>query len=218
MEENQIKRKSEPILNPYKKVKQLNDKPIDGSPILVILPGASGNLCKSTKAFFETMPNEIITSEIKWNIFDPSHQSNIDKIESLISNVNSPFFIIGNSFSNRVLCKHLCHLESTNLKGVIFLGYPLIGPNGKYREEYKELKLVRKSLQLLFISGSNDEFINRNGNGKVGLNSIKSWLELEDGQVKYIKGGKHGVPDCRKKADKLEAEANLKRWINEFII
>jgi len=186
-------------------------------PILVVLPGASGALSKSMATIM--MPKlskhfTVVVREGKWRGWNPNSDENVASILNVCPRDGSDYFILGNSFGNRVLCSlfvndHFAGRNVPSPRGVIMCGYPMYGE--KYTNERVSLfQSLPSGVRVCCISGSNDEFLNRT---PASVKDSKAILKGEslfqfiiktmDGagpepELHIVPGGGHGVIDVPK--------------------
>ena len=182
------------------------------STTLLVLPGASGSLAKATKDLVDKVPGAIASS-VKWNTMAPTSEKNYTTINDLIGGIEGDFVVMCNSFSNRVVLEMIKHQKlARNPKRFIFAGYPLWGP--KENRDRADLLGYAKNVDCCFISGTDDEFLNRSYLKTKGKAALEQ--EIGDKPRYFVDRGKHSVPDCIGKSKQSQAEKVLKFMI-EFI-
>ena len=82
-------------------------------------------------------------------------------IEAAIAKANKlfpklPLFVSGKSFGGRMTSQYLSEAIDTNVKGIIFYGFPLHAPGKPSIERGDHLKKIK--IPMLFLQGSRDEF------------------------------------------------------------
>ncbi len=191
--------------------------------VLIVAPGASGSISKAMHddVLLKLPDYEVIELNVKWKVVSAGLDCNIDLIHSKFP-LNTKFYIIGNSFGNRVICELLRKKTiPSNLAGVILCGFPLYGEEGSKRvlsdpeERVKQLKLFPKHIKLLLLSGSKDEFLNRkylnDAKGKNLLTDTFTSLQLTNTESKVfvIDGGTHDVAKGKANATELLKQIKL---------
>jgi hypothetical protein len=188
--------------------------------ILIVLPGASGSLSKNMRTVM--MPKlsqsfKVVVRTGKWRGWNPNSNENVSSVLDLCPKDGSSYYILGNSFGNRVLCalyvgEHFASHHVPAPAGVIICGYPMYGE--KYTEERVSAFLSMPSgVRMCCISGSNDVFLHRcppkARASKAILKGesmyqfvIKSRNVRPEPVLHIIPGGGHGVIDVAK--SKLE--------------
>ena len=178
---------------------------------IICFPGASGRFTALNRELLQSIPNTRLI-ELKWNTFKPSHINNIKLVNE---NLVKDCFVLGNSFGNRVLLEmgKMKLFDSLPMK-FIFLGYPLFGP--KESNDRMDLLKSCEELDCCFVSGQEDEFLNRTylqGNGVELMRNL-----VKDKELLMVEKGRHSVPDCKgiKSSKKLELE-RVKEFIIKFV-
>lgn len=191
------------------------DLPLSTSrPILVVLPGASGHIAANMMNLVLTplsMKLSLKTTKFNWNKMRAGDAKNIAQVSALCPS-DAPFFVLGNSFGNRVICEMLAVNQVTNCKGVIMCGYPLYGPEKQTTKEglctdreprvnprVAQLLSVPADARVLLISGTRDEFLCRPYLSKPGPDSLKEVVSQHSGsmEVVTIPNGTHDVPTVK---------------------
>ncbi|UKJ06224.1 alpha/beta family hydrolase [Solitalea lacus] len=115
-----------------------------------------------------------------------------------------PLFISGKSFGGRMSSQYLSIQSETNVKGVIFYGFPLHAPGNPSIDRAEHLKNVK--VPMLFLQGTRDEFATWEL-----IDSVCSKLPLAT--LVEIEGANHAF-----KAGKTDTITILKKetynWIN----
>ena len=192
--------------------------------VLIVAPGASGSIS-------EAMHNDVLLRLPNYEVIEINGARYSKRLAGLEKNLEiirskfplvTKFYIIGNSFGNRVICE-LLHKETSpsNLAGVILCGFPLYGDEESKRvmvdpeERVKQLKLFPKHIKLLLLSGSKDEFLNRKylkgAKGKNLLTDTFTSLQLTNAESKVfvIDGGTHDVAKGTANAAELLKQIQL---------
>ena len=189
-------------------------------PILVVLPGASGSLSKAMKELL--LPQlrhffEVRLSEGKWQGWSPASQ--VDRVLQICPTTNEQWYIMGNSFGNRVICamfEGACFPSPP--AAVVMCGYPMHSDK-RTSERVDALQALPLHTKVMFISGSDDAFLSRspsNHQGKELLQHVVTALPCADTAViRIVQGGKHGVIDCGK-AVQARAIKDVLLWITEY--
>lgn len=196
-------------------------------PILVVLPGSSGSLGKGMRTVFIPALEQyfdIRVREGKWKGWSPAGESNVNTVLEVCPdiNFNDDWYILGNSFGNRVLCA-MC-LDDNRFpsppKGLIMCGYPMYGPKGTdERVNLLQEVMLSEEQKLLCISGAKDEFLLRKGQSATdAYAAVKKGMSLSGHQVevKILPTGKHGVLDQAKEVALQEASGTVLGWIREY--
>lgn len=205
------------ISSPAKKDRSSSDT--TPKPVLVLLPGASGSLSKAMKELL--LPQlrrffEVRLSEGKWQGWNPASQ--IDRVLQICPSSSEPWYIMGNSFGNRVIC---AMFESACFPypptAVVMCGYPMHSDK-RTSERVEALQSLPSGTKVLFISGSDDDFLSRSPDGRRGqalLQHVTSSLPCADtATIHIVQGGKHGVIDGGKAAQ-ARAVQDVLLWITE---
>jgi len=195
---------------------------------LIVLPGASGRLSQSmlndvlNKLNINSNINVIKKDNIKWNTYSASNQSNINEIISILPSDNKEYYLLGNSYGNRVICEFLSsnNDKKSSCIGVILCGYPLYGDKNN-EDRVNQLKKFPKNLKLMMISGSQDDFLNQNYLEIKGEELIKKQfleLSLTNNQSKLvvIENGIHDLPKTKGKNVKETTIKAANKIINEI--
>jgi predicted alpha/beta hydrolase family esterase len=144
---------------------------------LVVLPGAGGSIGKDMLAFLES---DSLASKYdvkfpktgwQWNIRNPQCQENFVLVNSLLKGVpsDSTLILMGHSFGNRVIA-HMLENDANFAKNpkpefVVFCAYPLFAEKDDAKNNAARkaplTKIPLKYSKIVFISGENDEFLNR---------------------------------------------------------
>jgi hypothetical protein len=200
-------------MNTKKRKKEVHDevevitkqRPVSDKPILVVLPGASGKLSKSmSDNLIQKLHDlfDIRVREGKWVGWNPSGNINMKSVTDLCpTDDTKPWYILGNSFGNRVICA-LCGSNKFVVPPtkIVMCGYPMYGENGT-AERVTLLQSVPSTNQIMFISGENDEFLQRGSQlkGKALFESVrKDMLCSSNTTLHMISSAGHGVVDVPK--------------------
>jgi len=213
----------ESFVSPSKSSKNDEMKKKSNKPVLVILPGASGSLTKPFKEILIPRLSTyftIHTREGKWKSWTLTSKDNVDSVLSVCPKNNQDWYIMGNSFGNRVICAMIKdNLFSIPPKKIFLFGYPMYSDKGTDERVQLLRELPKNTCKILCVSGSNDEFLTR-GSGKTAQSvyeSIIAKLPCKDNIVLHIlQGGKHGVIDVSKTKQE-GAVTTVVKWINDFI-
>lgn len=212
IEEDSTQKKQTKLDSFLSKSEAIDELTLVQKPVLVVLPGASGNITKNMKEFLSLKLEDIFEiriSEHKWNGWKTNSKENVALALNLCPKTDIEWYILGNSFGNRVIAS-ICenNLFPYPPKKIIMFGYPLYGPNLN-NERVNGLLQIPSNYEILFISGSNDEFINRkpvniNIIGKDLLESIINQMKCKNNiQLEIISDCNHGVVDGTKSKNKL---------------
>jgi len=163
--------------------------------------------------------NIISKDTCNWNKYAAGHQSNINQIIEMIPS-NKDYYLLGNSFGNRVICEYLSSNNNSNCLGVILCGYPLYGDKNN-EDRVLQLQKFPKNIKLMMISGSLDDFLNQNYLTIKGENLIrKHYTELslsnDHSKLVIIENGVHDLPKTKGKGAKETTKAAAERIINEI--
>jgi predicted alpha/beta-hydrolase family hydrolase len=200
-------------------------KKTDPPCVLVVLPGAGGSLAKNMSELvldkLQTRGFMIRRSPLKWNTFAAGHKDNVSAVLGLIPS-DVDFYIMGNSFGNRVICEMMSKkLLPVRCKGAILCGFPLYGDKNK-NDRLVQLQAVPKDSTLMLISGTNDEFLNRDflhHKGETLLRSVVKDMHLTGrNELHFIEGGKHDVPTTGSKKTLLDSATKVINHIINFCI
>ena len=97
------------------------------------------------------------TEPLRWNVASVQSDKNVAQVRSFFPTDSRPFWILGNSFGNRVICEMLAAGQLlVNCLGCLFLGYPVYGEKNDAKR-LDSLQRIPKGVKCLFISGSLDE-------------------------------------------------------------
>jgi len=192
--------------------------------VLVVLPGAGGSLAKNmSELVLDKLQTRGLTirrgNPLKWNTFAAGHKDNVSAVLGLIPS-NVDFYIMGNSFGNRVICEMLSKkLLPVRCKGAILCGFPLYGDKDK-NDRLVQLQAVPKDSNLMFISGTKDEFLNREFlpiKGEALLRSVVKEMHLTGRhELHFVEGGKHDVPTTGSKKTLLDSASNVINLVVNF--
>ena len=200
-------------------------QPAGKSPILVMLPGASGTF---TKDFMELLlPRLKERFEVrmrpagKWKGWSPKTNAQLT-VETLCPRESdaAPWYVMGCSFGNRVAVSVVADKLTPVAPSLILTGYPMYGPNGD-EARVEHIKTLPISANVLAISGDKDEFLNKNvPEGKPRGDEL--WQQVhtslackETTTLRMMPKGGHGVyPSAKGK--KHETTEQIMKWINEF--
>jgi predicted alpha/beta-hydrolase family hydrolase len=123
-------------------------------------------------------------------------------IESVISLARStfpdkPLFVSGKSFGGRMSSQHLAKSPDSNVKGIIFYGFPL-HPAGKPSIDRAD-HLKEISIPMLFLQGTRDDLAQWDLISSVtGSLSLASFQKLEGADHAFKAGKKNLIPDLAK--------------------
>jgi hypothetical protein len=189
---------------------------------LVIIPGATGKVAAKMQEFLKqpriTEEFEVHKADsIRWNTTKPAHSKNVQLVLDLIQDRNN-YILVCNSFGNRVVLEMLeksLFPSGRTPSLVVVCGFPLWGP----KENKDRVDLLTKSsqcsVQLCFVSGTNDEFLNRPYLVKKGPSALLEVLAnfKSSPDVHFIQKGKHTIPDCGgTRAEKQVQETLFLDW------
>lgn len=99
-----------------------------------------------------------------------------------------PLFASGKSFGGRMTSQYVSGQIETNVKGIIFYGFPLHAPGKPSIERADHLKKIK--IPMLFLQGSRDEFADGDLIKKVCASLRKSKLVKIEGANHSFKAGK----------------------------
>ena len=196
-------------------------------PLLVVLPGASGCMGKGMSTVFIVALEKhfrVCVREGKWKGWNPAGDSNVQSVLDLCPTEDiGDWYIMGNSFGNRVLCAMFSGNRSIfpcPPKGLVMFGYPMYGPRGTNERVnlLQELEL-NDDQNVLLISGEKDEFLLRKGSKAADVYAavVKGMaIGCDQVEVKIVPGGKHGVLDHPKDSALLEASDTALSWVLNF--
>jgi len=170
---------------------------------LVVLPGAGGSLAKNMNTMvldpLEGMGFSVKRGSLKWNTFTAKHKDNVAAVLALCP-ADKDFYLMGNSFGNRVIAEMMKAKQlPARCRGAVLCGFPLYGDKDK-KDRLEQLQGVPKDSTLMLISGTNDEFLNRDFlpvKGAALLSSVLDDMKITGRhEVHFIEGGKHDVPSA----------------------
>ena len=170
---------------------------------LVVLPGAGGSLAKNMNTMvldpLEGMGFSVRRGSLKWNTFTAKHKDNVAAVLALCP-TDKDFYVMGNSFGNRVIAEMMKAKQlPARCRGAVLCGFPLYGDKDK-KDRLEQLQGVPKDSTLMLISGTNDEFLNRDFlpvKGAALLSSVLDDMKITGrNEVHFIEGGKHDVPSA----------------------
>jgi uncharacterized protein len=125
----------------------------------------------------------------------------ISKAEKLFPSV--PLFVSGKSFGGRMSSQYISGTTETNVKGIIFFGFPLHAPGKPSIDRADHLKKIK--IPMLFLQGSRDEFAEWDLIKKV-------CSTLRKAKLVRIEGANHGF-----KAGKLNTMEILVKEIKSWV-
>lgn len=129
----------------------------------------------------------------------------IDKAIKLFP--TTPLFASGKSFGGRMTSQYLAGVMESNVKGIVFFGFPLHAPGKPSIERADHLGKIR--LPMLFLQGSRDEFADWELIKKVTSS-------LRTAKLVRIEGANHGF-----KAGKVDTISILvnetKQWMEKIL-
>lgn len=195
-------------------------------PKLIVLPGSSGSLSKNiADSLIPRLQQtyDVVIRTGRWKGWKTTSADNASSVLDLCPesrNKGAPYFILGNSFGNRVLCSLFVEnaFEQSRKQlpaGIILCGYPLY--SAKYENERVALlEAMPSGLPICCLSGSNDEFLHRSPpcgkktgeilKGRVLFESVLDSMNTTVApELHIIERGGHGVLDVA--ASKLEEAA-----------
>ena len=185
-------------------------------PVLVVLPGSSGSLGKGVRNIFMRDLEEhfeVREREGKWKGWNPAGEANVKSVLDVAPQDGTEWYLLGNSFGNRVICA-MCteNLFTIPPLGIIMCGYPMYGPNGSNeRVEMLQSLSLPDTTKLLCISGEKDDFLLRGGKNasQVYESVIRGMSNILEEQVDMfiIHKGKHGVFDQSGEKSVVEASS-----------
>ena len=170
---------------------------------LVVLPGAGGSLALNMNTMvldpLEGMGFSVRRGSLKWNTFTAKHKDNVAAVLALCP-TDKDFYLMGNSFGNRVIAEMMKAKQlPARCRGAVLCGFPLYGDKDK-KDRLEQLQGVPKDSTLMLISGTNDEFLNRDFlpvKGAALLSSVLDDMKITGRhEVHFIEGGKHDVPSA----------------------
>jgi hypothetical protein len=202
-------------------------------PLLVILPGSSGHLGKAMRSVFLASLSqhfEVRVRDGKWRGWNPVGEKNVQSVLDVSPSGAHEYdwYILGNSFGNRVLCAMCTEgLFPTPPRGLVMCGYPMYGPKGT-DERVKLLQSLDLPVgtKLLCISGAKDEFLLRGGSDAQtvydsvlgGMTPARENHHQQQVEVRILASGKHGVIDHSNEKVVEEASATVLNWILTFFL
>lgn len=157
----------------------------------------------------------------KWKNWNPCSQENLQSVKNICPiDDENPWYILGNSFGNRVICS-LIETGLCSPTKVIMLGYPLYGNKGT-PERVNLFKTVPTGTHILCISGSNDTFLTSGPQvSMIGSEIYQSIIDQslckETTILRIISTGGHGVVDGSE-AKSTIACTTIVNWILDFIL
>lgn len=208
------------------KVSQKKAKKVGSETHLVCLPGASVNLSAGILACLEKLRVQHgftlhKTDKIKWNTFAAKSPDNQNAVLALCPK-DQDFYVLGNSFGNRVICEMLKEGKfPSTCKGFILCGFPLYG-NKNAPDRVSQLKSIPRDSNVMVVSGTLDEFLHREFCSKKGkdlLSQVFNEMKLTKGQLHFIENGVHDLPKCKGgKQCNVAGEARLLELVTAFCV
>lgn len=129
----------------------------------------------------------------------------ISKAQKLLPKL--PLFVAGKSFGGRMTSQYLSAHPHSEIKGIIFYGFPLHPPGKPSTERAEHLKNVK--IPMLFLQGSRDELATWNL-----IESVCSSLPLAE--LVKIEGANHAFKAGKQNIIQLLANTT-KDWIEKMI-
>lgn len=198
------------------------------SPVLVVLPGAGGSIALDMQqlvlaalaqpALFQPAAESRITvrvskEKLHWNKANAGAAKNFQIVDGLLP--DGEFFVMGNSFGNRVICEMLAANAATpngmaRCKGAILCGFPLHGPKIDPKRA-QQLQKLPSDARVLVVSGTEDEFLHREHQpagerGEAALRVVFESLRPADKRLVMVEAGQHTLPGCKGKGAKAAKE------------
>jgi hypothetical protein len=204
-------------------------------PILVILQGASGKLSANmTNLFLPALVQSghwdiRVRPEGSWT--NGWHAKNNATV--VVNDLGlcpkdadaAPWFVMGCSFGNRVATSIVSDALTPVAPGLILMGYPMYGDNGK-EDRVKHIQKLPPTANVLAISGENDSCLKSNvpegkPHGRALWDHVVAGMPCRDQTtVKYVAKGGHGVYEDAKtgpaKIRKNEATIQILQWMKDF--
>jgi len=223
-----VKRKAEPEIIDVDEEQpaEAKKKAKVSRPTLVVLPGASGSLSAAMNAALDKLASRhgftiIRRDKVKWNTYAAKAPGNTTAVLEMCP-TDKDYFVLGNSFGNRVVCEMLKDDKFTpEMKGAILCGFPLYGDKN-VSDRVDQLRSIPEDANVMIISGTPDEFLHRSFLDKKGrdlMSQVFEEMNLERGSLEFIENGVHDLPKCKgknAKADSVVGEAKLLKLIVDF--
>jgi uncharacterized protein len=99
-----------------------------------------------------------------------------------------PLFVSGKSFGGRMTSQYIAGGEETDIKGIVFFGFPLHAPGKPSIERAEHLESIK--VPMLFLQGSRDEFAEWELTKKVTATLKRAKLVRIEGANHSYKAGK----------------------------
>ncbi|MBC7872605.1 MAG: dienelactone hydrolase family protein, partial [Ferruginibacter sp.] len=99
-----------------------------------------------------------------------------------------PLFVSGKSFGGRMTSQYIADGEETDIKGIVFFGFPLHAPGTPSVDRAEHLKKIK--VPMLFLQGSRDEFADFELIKKVSAAMKKAKLVRIEGANHSYKAGR----------------------------
>ena len=117
-----------------------------------------------------------------------------------------PVFLSGKSFGGRMSSQYLSEHDNTDVKGIIFFGFPLHAPGNAGIDRADHLKKIKPPM--LFLSGTRDEFAQLDLLQKV-------CKKLPTATLIKIEGANHGFKVAGKRDVIAELVNSVSLWVNK---
>ena len=147
--------------------------------------------------------------------------NNITKLEAaaIKASEHGPVVLVGTSFGCRVVAGLLAKRGAAWADRAILVSYPLYGDCAKAPERVSAMTRVHAGAQLLFHSGSKDEFLDRSGwrgaGAPTGAAALKAVLAESGAAPTYsiVDGARHS--SCSSKKAKEQFRASVAAFLSE---
>jgi hypothetical protein len=166
---------------------------------------------------------EVRVREGRWNISSPGASKNVSTVleQCPTGDGDGEWYILGNSFGNRVICSMLSDsLFPVPPRKIVMCGYPMYSDKGT-DERVKLLQALPVGSNVLCISGDRDGFLRKGPSGR-----SKSTAEVYEAVIaslpcragvslRMLPGGGHSVLDGAA-CGPADAAQTVLDWVTEF--
>ena len=191
--------------------------------LLIIAHGAGASMHHNFLNMITTAMNQHDISCVRFNFpymdhgkkFHGNPKSNIDAWKTVLqwglSNFDLPIFISGKSYGGRMASHLLAEYSEFNIKGIIYLGFPLHAPGKPTLDRAKHLDSIESPQ--LFIQGTNDSLADFQL-----INDVIS--RLPKSTLSSFEGADHSFKRKGKKIEQTihEIAAASLNWIEDILV
>jgi uncharacterized protein len=118
-----------------------------------------------------------------------------------------PLFVSGKSFGGRMTSQYITEGKETDIKGIVFFGFPLHAPGKPSFDRAEHLKKIK--VPMLFLQGSRDEFADFDLIKKV-------CASLKKAKLVRIEGANHAYKAGKVDTMKILVE-ETKKWVGKLV-